>query len=157
MDDDKLNKFFYSLNSGMSAFNAQLDKNNELLFSLISRQKERDKKEEKFLFKEVVVLANNDKESSVVNNPGFNRARIFLDAGFTPAHTGGLSVSLLYKNSKMSDVLDLISSNGSCGKASEPVDIANLSGFYFVIKNHDTSNDTTVRNFRVVLYNEARA
>lgn len=69
MDDDKLNKLFYSLNSGMSAFNAQLDKNNELLSSLISRQKERDKKEEKFLFKEVVVLANNDKESSVVNNP----------------------------------------------------------------------------------------
>ena len=146
-----------TLNSGLSVFNALLDRNNELLSSLISRQKERDKKEEKFLFKEVVVLANNDKESAVVNNPGFNRARIFLDAGFTPAHTGGLSVSLLYKNSKMSDVLDLISSNGSCGKASEPVDIANLSGFYFVIKNRDTSNDTTVRNFRVVLYNEARA
>jgi hypothetical protein len=146
-----------TLNSGLSAFNALLDKNNELLFSLISRQKECDKKEEKFLFKEVVIPANNDKESSVVNNPGFNRARIFLDAGFTPAHTGGLTVSLFYKNSKMSDVLTLISSNGSCGKASEPVDIANLSGFYFVIKNHDTSNDTTVRNFRVVLYNEARA
>jgi hypothetical protein len=157
MDDEQINKLFHSLNSGMSAFNAQLDKNNELLFSLISRQKERDKKEEKFLFKEVVVLANNDKESAVVNNPGFNRARIFLDAGFTPAHTGGLSVSLLYKNSIMSDVLTLISSNGSCGKASEPVDIANLSGFYFLIKNHDTSNDTSVRNFRVVLYNEARA
>lgn len=145
-----------TLNSGLSAFNALLDRNNELLSSLILMKKERDKKEEKFLFKEVVVPSNDDKESSVVNNPGFNRARVFLDAGFTPAHTGGLSVSLYYKNSKMSDVLDLISSNGSCGKASEPIDIANLSGFYFVIKNRDTSNDTTVRNLRVVLYNEAR-
>lgn len=151
MDDlEKIKELFYSLNSGLSVFNAKLD-------MIISRQKERDKKEEKFLFKEVVVPANDEKESAVVNNPGFNRARVFLDAGFTPAHTGGLSVSLLYKNSKMSDTMDLISSNGSCGKASEPVDIANLSGFYFAIKNHDSSNDTTVRNFRIVLYNEARA
>lgn len=158
MDDlEKMRELFLSLNTGLSVFNAKLDRNNELLASIISRGKELEKKDEKVLFKEVVIPANdNTKKSDVINNPGFNRARIFLDAGFTPNHTGGLSVSLYYKGSKMSDVLKLRSSNGSCGNASEPVDIANLSGFYFVISNHDSSNDTTVRNFRIVLYNEVR-
>lgn len=153
---EKLKELFYSINLGLSMLNGKLDKNNELLSVIVSHQKERDRKKEEFLFKEVVVTANSDVNSTVVNNPGFNRARIFLDAGFTPAHTGGLSVSLIYKNSKMNDVLKLISSNGSCGKASEPIDIANLSGFYFVINNSDISNNTTVRNFRIVLYNELR-
>lgn len=158
MDDiDNVKELFYSMNSGLSVLNAKLDEINKIALSLISNQRQREKKKEEFLFKEIVVLANDNKSSGAVNNPGFNRARVFLDAGFTPAHTGGLSVSLCFKNSKMSDVLKLISSNGSCGKASEPIDIANLSGFYFVINNHDISNDTTIRNFRIVLYNEMRA
>lgn len=158
MDDlDKIRELFLSLNSGLSVFSAKLDKNNEYLAWTIAKQKDLEKWYEQVIFKEIVVSANDQKQSDPVNNPGFNRARIFLDAGFTPNHAGGLSVSLVYKNSKMSDVLKLISSNGSCGKASEPIDIAHLSGFYFVISNHDSNNSTTVKNFRIVLYNEMRA
>lgn len=158
MDDlEKIRELFFSLNSGLSVFSAKLDKNNELLAWTTARQKDLEKWYEQVIFKEIVVAANDEKQSDPVNNPGFNRARIFLDAGFTPAHSGGLSVLLMYKNSKMSDVVKLISSNGSCGKASEPIDIAHLSGFYFVVSNHDSNNSTTVKNFRIVLYNEMRA
>ncbi|NJD76946.1 MAG: hypothetical protein FIB08_07615 [Candidatus Methanoperedens sp.] len=156
-DLDKSRELFLSLNVGLSVFSSKLDRNNELLSGMIAREREREKWAEQVIFKEIVVDANDQKQSDPVNNPGFNRARVFLDAGFTPDHTGGLSVSLIYKNSKMSDVMKLISSNGSAGKASEPIDIAHLSGFYFIISNHDSANSTTVKNFRIVLYNEMRA
>lgn len=142
------------ITNALNAINVKLDRNNDLLSSLISIHKGRENKEEKFLFKEVVVTANGEKQSDPINNPGYNKARIFLDAGFTLAHSGGLSVFLAYKNSVMGEVLKIISSNGSAGQTSVPIDVSQLSGFYFVIKNHDTSNDTTVKNFRIVLYNQ---
>lgn len=131
--------------------------NNRLLLALVEHQKWRDMKYEEVMAKELVIPQGESKEFSPVNNPGYNRARVFLDAGFTPAHSAGLSVILIYKNSPMGEILKIISSNGSAGKVSEPIDIAQLSGFYFQITNQDSSQDTTVKNFRIVLYNEARA
>ncbi len=131
-----------------------LEDQKKLYDKILERQLEKDKREEKVIAKEVVIPANDSKEFDSVNNPHFNRARVFLDAGFTPAHSGGLTVELHYKKSKIGDVLKVISSNGACGQASEPIDVAQLSGFYFAVKNHDVSNSTTVKNFRIVLYNE---
>jgi hypothetical protein len=128
-----------------------LAENNRLLTRILEWQ---EKKEDKPIANEVSIPYNDEKEYEI-NNPGFNRARVFLSALFTPAHTGGITVDLYYGNSRMSRVLKLISSNGTATGASEPVDIAYLSGFKFIVHNHDTSQNTVIRNFKIVMYNEA--
>ncbi len=147
-------EIFSAINSVAQNLELKIDKNTHVLESILSHLQGRDKREEHTIIREIVVPANDEIKSPGIKNNGFTRIRIFLDAGFTKAHTGGISVSMLYKNSIMGEVMDLISSNGSCGKASEPIDIENLSGFNFRIKNNDPSNNTTVTNFRIVLYNE---
>lgn len=141
-----------SISSILEAQAAGIEKNNRVLELILAELKKHDEKEENVIIREIVVPADDIIKSKGIQNHGFTRARVFLDAGFTKAHTAGITVSMLYKNSKMSDIMTLVSSNGSCGKASEPVDISNISGFSFEIRNHDVSNDTTVSNLRVVLY-----
>lgn len=135
----------------------KLDENNLLLRTFVEHQKWRDMKYEEVIAKELVIPKGESREFQPVNNPGYNRARVFIDVGFTPAHSAGISVTLIYKNSSMGEVLKVISSNGSAGKASEYIDISQLSGFYFQVNNQDPSRDTSIKNFRIVLYNEVRA
>lgn len=149
-------ELLYSINSSLAAQAAALDRNNQILDSILAKLQEKDRKEENVIFREIVIPAGDEIKSKGIQNPGFTRARVFLDAGFTRAHTGGISVSMLYKNSKMGDIMELIAANSSCGKASEPIDISNLSGFNFLIKNRDSANDTTVSNLRAVLYQEEK-
>ncbi len=141
----------------MSSLNVNLANNTRALTLFVDHQKKKDEVYESVIAREFTIAHNDFKLFDPVNNPGFNRARVFLDAGFTPAHSGGLSVVMIYKNSPINEVLKVLSSNGSAGKFSDPIDIAELSGFQFEVINQDKSQETTVKNFRIVLYNEARA
>ncbi len=157
MSEDDHYAILKGINQNVIYLQEKLSENNRLLHSIIDHQRKRDEKYEYVIAKELVIDAGESKEFNPVNNPGFNRARIFIDVGFTPAHSAGISVTLIYKNSSMGEVLNVISSNGSAGKASEYIDISQLSGFYFQVNNRDVSQATTIKNFRIVLYNEARA
>lgn len=154
---DPNEKIIEELKGVFQRLNVVLERQNDLLASLVEHQKKRDEKQEQVIAKEFAIAGDDYKQFDAINNPGFNRARIFLDAGFTPAHSGGLSVVMVYKNSPMGEVLKVLSSNGSAGKASSPIDTSQLSGFSFIVNNRDKSNSTTVKNFRIVLYNEVRA
>ncbi len=131
-----------------------LEDNKKQLQEINERARRKEGKQESILAKEKVIDANGEWESPTVNNPEFNRARIYLNAGFTPNHSGGLTVDLYYQKHRIGQVLKLISSNGSTGGGSEPFDIAHLSGFHFTVRNHDPSNTTTVTGFKIVMYHE---
>jgi len=103
----------------------------------------------------ITIPAGDEWLSDPVNNPEFNRAKIFLNAGFTPAHNAGLSVTLMYQYHSIFQIMDVISSNGSTGAVSPTIDIAQLSGFRFKVKNRDVDNSTTVTDFKIVMYKES--
>lgn len=104
--------------------------------------------------KSITIDIDDEWVSEAINNPEFNRAKIFLNAGFTPSHSAGLSVTLMYQYHSIAKILDVISSNGSTGAVSNTIDIAQLSGFRFKIKNRDTGQSTTVTDFKIVMYKE---
>lgn len=103
---------------------------------------------------EQVILANNSIITASINNPNYNRARVFVAAVFGMQHSGGLEVSMVYQNSPMGSIMNMLSSNGAAGMMSEPIDVKELSSFQLQIKNRDTSNATTLRRVRVILYND---
>ena len=106
------------------------------------------------LARETVITANDDYTTGSINNPNYNRARLFIAAVFSSAHTGGLEVSMVYQNSPIGQVMVMKASNGSAGMISEPMDVKELSSFQFQIFNRDSTNSTTIRQARVILYND---
>lgn len=110
--------------------------------------------EDRPLASEVIVPKGSILELEPVGNTKYNTARIFLSALFTGAHAGGLTVELFWGSTRMGDIMSIKSSNGSGSGASEPFDINHLNGFRFVIRNRDNNNATTVRNMKIILYNE---
>lgn len=110
--------------------------------------------EDKLIANEVIISHGKYFIFEEVNNPGFNRARVHINAIFTPAHSNGVSVELFYGNHRIGEIIKLRAPNGSGLGASEPFDIGYLSSFKFVVRNHDSSQDTTIRNFKAVMYNE---
>jgi len=122
--------------------------------TMLDKQSEREQYSTIPIANQVVIPIHDIVEFEPVNNPKYNRARVFLDALFTPAHSAGLSIELFYNNNRIGEIMKVKSSNGSGGNASEPIDIAHLSGFRLVIRNHDQSQATTIKNLKVVLYNE---
>ena len=109
---------------------------------------------ETVLAKEVVITANTAYTSTSVNNPNYNRARIFINAIFSSAHTGGLEVVGIFQNNVIGDIMTMKASNGSAGMISEPIDVKELSSFQFQIFNRDSSQNTSIRLARVILYND---
>ncbi len=152
---EEFERLIAALNNSLNNINSGIARNNQLFEKILEKQREREKSEDKPLADTVVVPANNEKEFDIMN-PGYNRARVFIGALFTPAHSGGITVEMFYTNNKIGigRVMKLICSNGASSQASEPIDIAHLTAFKFVVKNHDMSNDTTIRNFKIVMYNE---
>ncbi len=133
---------------------AALERNSNLLTLIESIERDKQKKIDMPLAKEIVIDAFDEWESPSINNAEYNRAKIFLNCGFTPAHTGGISVNLYYQDHNIAEVLRVISSNGSTGAASQAFDVAHLSNFKFIVKNHDTTNTTKLTNFKIVMYKE---
>jgi hypothetical protein len=117
-------------------------------------QFEKDKYYETKLSQELVIGANSIKTTTPVNNDGYNRCRIELVAMFTEANSGSIGVSMIYGNSPVAQINDIISSNGASAYISEPIDINHLGGFQFQLLNRDTSNSVTVRNIKIIFYNE---
>lgn len=154
MPEDQVLQELRQISEKLSSLNVNIANNVRALNLIVDHQNKRYEKYESVIAREFMIAHNDFKLFDAVNNPGFNRARIFLDAGFTPAHTGGVSVWMIYKNSPINEVLKVISSNGSAGKYSDPIDISEISGFQFEVVNQDKGQDTTVKNFRIVLYNE---
>ena len=103
---------------------------------------------------ERVIAANDSYLTAAVNNPNYNRARVFVAANFTQAHSSGLEISMVFQNSMVGTVMEMIVSNGAAGKMSEPIDVKELSSFQIQIHNRDSLNSTTLRNVRVILYND---
>src|SRR5574341_665553 len=125
MPEDKLIEEFRAIFQRLADI---LDDHKKQLIELNERARRKEKKQETILAKEKVISSNDQWETSTINNPEFNRARVFLNAGFTPNHSAGLTVDLYYQKHRIGVVLKLISSNGSTGGISEPFDIGNLSG-----------------------------
>ncbi|MFZ3385311.1 MAG: hypothetical protein WA144_15430 [Candidatus Methanoperedens sp.] len=117
-------------------------------------QIEKDKSYETKLAQEIVIPANSSKTTVPVNNDGYNRCRIELVAMFTEENSGSIGVSMVYGNSPIAQINDIISSNGASTYISEPIDINHLGGFQFQLLNRDTSNSATVRNIKIIFYNE---
>lgn len=109
---------------------------------------------ETVIAKENIIAANTDYTTGSVNNPNYNRARLFIAAVFSSAHTGGLEVSMIYQNSPIGSVMTMKASNGSAGMISEPIDVKELSSFQFQIFNRDSVHSTTIRQARIILYND---
>ena len=103
---------------------------------------------------EQVITANNSITTASINNPNYNRARVFIAAVFGAQHSGGLEVSMIFQNSPMGNIMTMLSSNGAAGMMSEPIDVKELSSFQLQIFNRDVSNNTTVRRVRIILYND---
>jgi len=103
---------------------------------------------------EQVILANDSITTAVVNNPNYNRARVFVAAVFGAQHSAGLEISMIFQNSMIGSIVTMKASNGSAGMMSEPIDVKELSSFQLQIFNRDTTNNTTVRRVRIILYND---
>ncbi len=145
---------FEQLVAALNNINSGIQQNRQVLEKILAKQQDKEESEDKLIANQVIIPAHDITEFEAVNNPKYNRARVFLNALFTPAHSGGLTVELFYGNNKIGDVMRLKSSNGSGASASEPFDIAHLSSFKFIIRNNDQSNATTIRNLKVIMYNE---
>lgn len=103
---------------------------------------------------EQVILANDSITTASINNPNYNRARVFVAAVFGTQHSGGLEISIVFQNSMIGNIMTMKASNGSAGMMSEPIDVKELSSFQLQIFNRDPTNNTTVRRIRVILYND---
>ena len=152
--EEQLISIFQRLQSTMDNQQKSTELQTTLLQKIVNRNIESDKTQVTILMNTLVISANTSYTSDGINNHGFNRCRLFLYAGFTPAHSGGILVKMLHQNSPIGEVLKIISSNGSCGGASLPIDISQLSGFNFELVNQDKSQSTTIKNLKVVLYND---
>jgi hypothetical protein len=106
------------------------------------------------LMQGMVIPANSDKMSESVNNPGYNRCRIEVATQFSPGASAGVEVSMIYGNSPIAKISDIISSNGSSVYKSEPVDVNHFSGFQFQFMNRDLANSVTLTNMKIILYND---
>ncbi len=125
---------------------------NNLLKELIAWRKARY---ENILAKEYTIALGESYTTSGVNNPGFNRCRLEIATVFVnglPA--AGLGVQMVYGNSPIGKVFDIIASNGSAIMRSEPIDVKELNAFQFEIHNRDSTNAVILRLVKVVLYND---
>lgn len=104
---------------------------------------------------EVVIPQSAVFTTQSLNNPGFNRCRVDeMSVKFDPSASAGVSVNLIYGNSPVARLTDVVSGNGSTIYKSEPIDVNHFSGFQFELVNKDTSNSVGIGNMRVILYNE---
>jgi len=95
--------------------------------------------------------------SAVIHNDEATCGRVFLDVAFDPAATAGISVDLYYKNSVIGRVIHIRpivekGYAGATGGASPSLDLANLSGFHFVIINHDNTHSVTIKRFWIRMW-----
>lgn len=150
------NPEFEQLIAALNKINIAIVESHKTLQRLLEKQHDYESTESKPLADGVVVPANNEKEFEIMN-PGYNRARVFISALFSSANSGGITVEMFYSTSKIGRVMKLICSNGPSSQVSEPIDIAHLTGFKLVVINHDMSQDTTINNFKIVMYNELRS
>jgi hypothetical protein len=91
-------------------------------------------------------------ESTPVQNEGYCCGRLLIDAAFDDAATGGLTVDLYYKSQKIGEVIKIPYSMQVTGGVSAALDLANLSGFHFIVVNHDPVHAVTIKHFRIVLW-----
>lgn len=140
--------------SSLDCMNAGIKSLNKKLKVLKEEVDWRKARYETNFAQEQVITANQSITTASINNPNYNRARVFVAAVFGAQHSGGLEVSMIFQNSPMGAIMDMISSNGAAGMMSEPIDVKELSSFQLQIKNRDVSNNTTVRRVRVILYND---
>jgi len=131
-----------------------MSETDKLLYKILKILEDRNRIEYTPIADNVVVPAGNYSSFDSVPNNGFTRARIFISALFTENHIGGVTVELYYGNCRIGRVVTLKSSAGTGTQASEPIDISHLSAFNLIVKNHDTSHNTIIKNFKIVLYNE---
>jgi hypothetical protein len=106
------------------------------------------------LSQENVIPANSSYTTSPVNNRGFMRCRIECNALFGTGNSAGIEIDVVYGNSPVVHLSDILCSNGSAMYKSEPIDVNHFSGFQFQLKNKDLGNSATIRNIKVILYNE---
>ena len=88
-----------------------------------------------------------------VNNPGFSRCRLEASLGFNENSNAGIELSLIYGNSIIGKMSDIISSNGASIYISEPINVKQLSGFQFQFKNRDMIS-VIINNAKIIFYNE---
>ena len=128
-----------------------MEESNKILLEILKAQKDR---ETLHIMNNVIIPYSGYSESQTVTNPKFERARIKVSAIFSEGQTGGLSIDLYYKNTKIGEVLRLKPTQASVGGASQTFDVSQLSDFHFLIMNHDSSKNAKVNNFDIVMFNE---
>lgn len=116
--------------------------------------KEQASKEDRYIVRDLTIPKGSYEESPAISNTHYEKARIFANAEFGNNATGGISIDLYWGNTRIMEVLRLKPSQASGNGASQPFDIAQLSGFRFVFINHDAGQNFKINNVRIVLYNE---
>lgn len=112
-------------------------------------------KKETTLLTEYVVEAGSDYDVPSISNPGFQKARVMVSAGYDAAATGNITVDLYYGSHRFGEIVELKTNQkqGASG-ASEVIDIQGLGGFTFKIINHDVNKTVTIKNMKVLMFNE---
>ena len=114
----------------------------------------KDQSQELIIAQQKVIAANSIYITPPVPNAGYNRCRIEVAAEFATGATGGVGISIVYGNSPIGQVSDMVSSNGSSIYRSEPINVKHFSGFSFQLLNRDKTNTVNLYQVRAVLYNE---
>jgi hypothetical protein len=103
----------------------------------------------------VVISANsNFTTPGIDNHRGFNRCRLEVSASFAIGANGGIGIDMIWGNSPVVKISDILCSNGAASYKSEPIDINHYSGFSFQLTNRDLSNSATIGSVRIEFYNE---
>ena len=112
-------------------------------------------KKETTLLTEYVIGAGSDYDVPAIDNPGFQRARVMISAGYDAAAIGNVTVDLYFGSHRFGEVIELKtnSKQGASG-ASEVIDIQGLGGFTFKIINHDVNKTATIKNMKILMFNE---
>lgn len=91
-------------------------------------------------------------ESQTIQNDGYCCGRLLIDVAFDIAATAGLSVNMYYKGSIIGEVIRVSSAVQVSGGGSLSLDLAKLSGFRFVVINHDPTHTLTVKELRLMMW-----
>ncbi|HWQ95921.1 MAG TPA: hypothetical protein VN368_00975 [Candidatus Methylomirabilis sp.] len=152
--DDQALSIFKDINSKLDGIRDYARNMDDKLRLLADAQAEKKKRFVSMLLQSYSIPADSSVQTPRINNPGFNRCRIEISAGFNQASSAGIGILMVYGNSPIGSVSDMISSNGAATYKSEPMDVKEFSGFTFELTNRDTSNAVTVNFVRIILYND---
>jgi hypothetical protein len=137
---------------GLACLKKALLSMDEKLRVLRNAQDRRSETYETKVSQENIIAANKSYMTPPVANPGFRKARIEIAAGFDPSAVAGIEVYLVFGNSPIQKMSDILCSNGAAIYLSEEINIDHFSGFSFQLRNKDVGFSALVRSVKIAMY-----